>query len=149
MKTILHIWMDDEGELQAETEFQFPDRVKRPDLLLWENGLYLQLAQFLSKSKPEIRRAVMLLDDARRDARINYQELHPDIEARLTLWRRNMAKEKGIPPFIILNQKTLLAIADAAPTTMEALLEVPGVGVWILDQYGADILRIVRSDLEE
>ena len=149
MKTVLHIWKDDQQQLHASTDYYFPEKLRRPEILEWEDGLYLQLAEYLIESNRDVRKAITLLYNARTDARLHYQELHPDLEKALLQWRRDLANEKGIPAFIIMNQRTLLAIADAAPRTRSEMLDVPGVGVGIIDNYGDDILQIVKSTLPE
>ena len=149
MKTLLHIWEDDQKQLHAVTDYSIPEKTKRPAVLEWENGLYLQLAHFLADKPREIRRAVTLIHRAATDTRLHYRGLNPALEKALTKWRRNIAFEKGIPAFMILNQKTLLAIADAAPISANELLNVPGVGTVIVDRYGEDILHITQSIKEE
>ena len=50
---------------------------------------------------------------------------------------------------MILHQKTLLAIADLAPTTREELLCVKGFGKSKCDKYGDEILEVVRKGLKK
>jgi ATP-dependent DNA helicase RecQ len=63
----------------------------------------------------------------------------------LRRWRLDEARRRGIAPFIILHDRTLLAIAAAAPRTQDALLDVPGMGPGKLAEYGAAILAVVAS----
>ena len=62
-------------------------------------------------------------------------------------WRRQRAKSDAVPAYVILNNRTLDAIAGAAPTTLAELAAVPGIGPSRLDQYGADILGIVAAGI--
>jgi DNA helicase-2/ATP-dependent DNA helicase PcrA len=60
-------------------------------------------------------------------------------------WRRRVADETGMPPYIVFSDRTLVAVATTRPTTMGALARVSGVGPKKLDDYGADVIDIVRS----
>ena len=63
-------------------------------------------------------------------------------------WRREKYQKDNVPAYIILHQKTLLAIADLAPTTREELLTVKGFGKSKCDKYGAEILDVIRQGLK-
>jgi ATP-dependent exoDNAse (exonuclease V) alpha subunit len=67
----------------------------------------------------------------------------PALFAALRAWRRDMATEKSVPPYVIAHDKTLEAIATAKPANEQELLRVPGMGLKKVEIYGADILRIV------
>ena len=67
---------------------------------------------------------------------------HPDVAEDLVLWRRAKARELNVPPYFILHQKVLHAIADLKPSTREELTMVPGFGEKMFDKYGKDILEI-------
>ncbi len=68
------------------------------------------------------------------------------LEDRLRAWRKTEAANTGKPAFIVFGDKTLRALALAAPTTLSAMREVAGVGPEKLDRYGADVLATVRGD---
>ncbi len=70
---------------------------------------------------------------------------HPELVQALIDWRREKYQSENVPAYIILHQKTLLAIADIAPTTKEELLAVKGLGKSKCDKYGDEILEIVRK----
>lgn len=71
--------------------------------------------------------------------------LHPELVQALIDWRREKYQKDNVPAYIILHQKTLLAIADLAPTTKEELLTVKGFGKSKCDKYGDEILEIIRT----
>jgi len=60
-------------------------------------------------------------------------------------WRVELAKTKGVPPYVIFNDKTLATIATERPTDMVELLQISGVGEKKAGRYGDDIARIVRE----
>jgi len=47
-----------------------------------------------------------------------------------------------MPPFVVLHDKTLRAIAHARPTTPNQLQEISGMGPAKVDKYGPQILEI-------
>lgn len=73
---------------------------------------------------------------------------HPELIQALIDWRREKYQKDNVPAYIILHQKTLLAIADLAPTTREELLTVKGFGKSKCDKYGDEILDVIRQGLK-
>lgn len=74
--------------------------------------------------------------------------VHPELVQTLIDWRREKYQKDNVPAYIILHQKTLLAIADLAPTTKEELLTVKGFGKSKCDKYGDEILDVIRQSLK-
>ena len=65
---------------------------------------------------------------------------------RLRAWRRDRAAEQHVPPYVIFQDKTLLAIAQRPPVDLDALARVPGVGAGKLERYGSAVLGVVLGD---
>jgi ATP-dependent DNA helicase RecQ len=63
----------------------------------------------------------------------------------LRAWRRGVAQGQGVPAYVVADDRTLGGIAAARPGSIEALLEVPGMGRSRVERYGEDILRVVRE----
>ena len=61
----------------------------------------------------------------------------------LKQWRRNLAKEIGTPPYVILHDSTLDAICRRAPRTLAELCEVSGIGEKKAERFGEAILKII------
>ncbi|MCH3968789.1 MAG: ATP-dependent DNA helicase [Atopobiaceae bacterium] len=55
---------------------------------------------------------------------------------RLRALRKRLASEAGVPPYVVFSDATLHAMAAAAPTTADELLQVSGVGPIKLERYG-------------
>ena len=72
---------------------------------------------------------------------------HPELVQALIDWRKVKCQRDSVPAFMVLHQKTLLGIADTAPTTKEELLSVKGFGKAKYETYGEEILAIVRTFL--
>ncbi len=66
-----------------------------------------------------------------------------DIMTRLKEWRTEISYDMGVPAFMILNDRTLIDIAQKMPMTSGDLEEVHGLGPAKIMKYGEDILRII------
>jgi ATP-dependent DNA helicase RecQ len=60
-------------------------------------------------------------------------------------WRLGEAQRRGVPPFVILHDRTLGEIAAALPRTTSELLRIPGIGPAKLELYGDAILSVVAG----
>jgi superfamily II DNA helicase RecQ len=69
----------------------------------------------------------------------------PTVSAALKAWRTSKAKQEGKPPYIYLTDSLVEAIAGRRPTTLFELRALPGIGPKKLDEYGEDLLAIVRE----
>ena len=66
-------------------------------------------------------------------------ELEPGAEARfehLRGVRRELSKARGVPPYVIFPDRTLVAIANARPRTLDDFARLPGVGKKKLEDLG-------------
>ncbi|MFI8101955.1 ATP-dependent DNA helicase UvrD2 [Streptomyces sp. NPDC086023] len=61
---------------------------------------------------------------------------------RLRDWRAEQAKSLGQPAYCVFTDKTLMAIAEAAPSDGGELAMISGVGGRKLERFGADVLAI-------
>jgi len=60
-------------------------------------------------------------------------------------WRAAIAKEHGIPAYVVFHDATLAELARERPDTEEALSRISGVGTRKLERYGADLLKLLRA----
>jgi len=67
------------------------------------------------------------------------------LEQALKSWRTTVAKKLGMPPFVILHDRTLRAIAHARPTTPNQLQQISGMGPAKVDKYGDQILSVCNQ----
>lgn len=74
---------------------------------------------------------------------------HPKLVVRLRQWRTERADEDDVPPYRILHQKVLLRIARDLPGNETALESLHGVGPKTVEQYGDELLEIVRAYCRE
>jgi ATP-dependent DNA helicase RecQ len=75
-------------------------------------------------------------------------DLPPEAEPvfeRLRAWRTSVAKELGMPPYVIFHDATLRLIAAAPPSTLNELRQINGVGDTKLEKYGQAILDVLAD----
>ena len=61
----------------------------------------------------------------------------------LRAWRAGLAREQGVPAYVILHDKTLRELATRRPANLDDLLGVPGIGQAKADRYGEALLRLM------
>ena len=76
---------------------------------------------------------------------VDIANMDKDLFSRLKTWRNNLAKEKNVPAYVILSNKTLQYIAAELPTNDAQLLEINGIGQKKLDSFGEEILALVKG----
>lgn len=62
----------------------------------------------------------------------------------LKAWRREEAASRSAPAFVVLTDRTLYAIAAAAPRSLDELAGIPGIGPARLASFGADVLGVIK-----
>ncbi len=62
---------------------------------------------------------------------------------KLRAWRAQTAQEAGVPPYVVFQDRTLVAVAAAKPESVQALADLPGMGRVKLEKYGAALLAIL------
>ncbi|HYE30082.1 MAG TPA: DNA helicase RecQ [Methylomirabilota bacterium] len=67
----------------------------------------------------------------------------------LRTWRREVADDRGVPPYIILSDVTLRQIARFYPVTAEDLGHISGIGEKKLSDFGDDLLRAIKNFLQK
>jgi ATP-dependent exoDNAse (exonuclease V) alpha subunit len=69
----------------------------------------------------------------------------PELFEALRNWRFELAQSKEVPPYVIADNKSLEAVAAQKPASEKELLNVSGFGPKRVENYGADILKIVQE----
>jgi ATP-dependent DNA helicase RecQ len=59
--------------------------------------------------------------------------------------RTELAREQGVPPYVIFHDSTLLEILTHRPTTLDELAQVSGVGQAKLARYGESFLGVLKD----
>ncbi len=69
-------------------------------------------------------------------------------EALLTAlksWRREQARQQGVPPYVVFHDRTLVELAAQQPATLEALGRIGGIGTAKLTRYGEALLGVLSG----
>jgi DNA helicase II / ATP-dependent DNA helicase PcrA len=72
-------------------------------------------------------------------------DIDEDLLLRLKAWRLEVSKEQKVPAYVVFTDNTLVAIAELLPDDEKALVAIPGIGARKLEQYGPDVLALVRG----
>jgi DNA helicase-2/ATP-dependent DNA helicase PcrA len=64
---------------------------------------------------------------------------------KLRAWRLERARTEGVPPYVVFHDRVLHLIADAKPSSLGELSQIPGVGPAKLERYGPELLTLVES----
>jgi ATP-dependent DNA helicase RecQ len=67
-------------------------------------------------------------------------EVDPELREYLREWRRNMARQQGIPAFLIMHDTSLEELCRRLPRSLGELLNVTGFGNRKVEIYGAKLL---------
>lgn len=97
-----------------------------------------------------LRRETLSAGRATRMRRLSTADAHlaPDEQLRfeaLRAWRAEVAREHGVPAYVIFHDATLREIARGNPQSLEELSHVHGVGVRKLEAYGEALLECVAE----
>jgi ATP-dependent DNA helicase RecQ len=67
------------------------------------------------------------------------------LAAQLKAWRSGEAKRLGVPAYLVLNDRTLIRVANARPGTPNQLLAVDGIGPAKVEKFGQAILQLCST----
>jgi ATP-dependent DNA helicase RecQ len=65
---------------------------------------------------------------------------------RLRARRLELAREQGVPPYVIFHDATLIEMARRRPQSLAALAQIPGVGRSKLERYGEVFMAILTEE---
>jgi DNA helicase II / ATP-dependent DNA helicase PcrA len=72
-------------------------------------------------------------------------DVDEELLAQLKEWRLATSKHLSVPAYVVFTDNTLIAIAETLPTDDAALVAIPGIGARKLEQFGPDVLALVRQ----
>jgi ATP-dependent DNA helicase RecQ len=116
-------------------------------ILRGEQSLWLR-----RDAEPARRKAGRKSQSGEPSARGNNRPLEPFAGANDDpLWlalkakRIELAREQGVPPYVIFHDSTLLDMLKHRPTTLDEMSQVSGVGQAKLARYGEEFLNVLRK----
>ena len=66
---------------------------------------------------------------------------HDPVFETLRAWRRDRAKQLGVPPYVIFHDSTLRDVAARKPSSLNALSAIDGIGDTKLERHGESLLE--------
>jgi len=60
--------------------------------------------------------------------------------------RLQLAREQGVPPYVIFHDSTLLEMRDQRPVSLIEMARISGVGQGKLARYGDDFLKVIEDE---
>lgn len=73
-------------------------------------------------------------------------EADQELLGRLKGLRLRLAQDRGVPAYVVLHDRTLSAMAQQRPDTMEAFLALPGVGEKKAQTFGTAFLSLLNEE---
>ncbi len=65
--------------------------------------------------------------------------------AALKTWRREQARDQGVPPYVVFHDRTLVELAAVRPGSLRELGSVSGIGTAKLERYGTALLEVLAA----
>jgi len=73
---------------------------------------------------------------------------HDPLFEALRGWRRDRAKEQGVPPYVIFHDSTLREVAARKPASLRELSAIEGIGDTKLERHGESLLDALAKAME-
>jgi ATP-dependent DNA helicase RecQ len=73
---------------------------------------------------------------------------HDPLFEALRAWRRERAKEQGVPPYVIFHDSTLRDVAARRPASLSELSTIEGIGDTKLERHGESLLSALARAKE-
>lgn len=73
------------------------------------------------------------------------EELYENLRKK----RLELAKDEGVPPYVVFSDKTLKEMATERPINVDEMGEISGVGAVKLDKYGQTFIEVIEDFISE
>jgi ATP-dependent DNA helicase RecQ len=70
----------------------------------------------------------------------------PSLIGALRAWRSEVARQRGVPAYVVLHDSTIDGIAAARPATSAQLRNILGIGDKKLEHYGDELIALVKAN---
>jgi len=82
-------------------------------------------------------------------APVNAKAYDPKLFEMLKALRKQLAKERDLPPYVIFQDPSLEEMATTYPTTKDELAQVNGVGMGKVNKFGAPFIALITKYVED
>lgn len=96
---------------------------------------------WLRRDADPVKRKTQRGERKSRDTGSNDDPLWQALRAK----RMELAREQGVPPYVILHDSTLVEILNRRPLTLDEMAQIGGVGQAKLSKYGDAFLQVVED----
>lgn len=84
-----------------------------------------------------------------RAERSSWEGVDRELFDKLRAWRREIADERGLAPFMVCSDATLRELARHRPTSVDRLCEIHGIGQKKQSEYGEAVVELIKSHARE
>ncbi|MEU7790085.1 DNA helicase RecQ [Amycolatopsis sp. NPDC049159] len=102
--------------------------------------------QVMLRREPERAAAAKVRGTRKAAAAVDMPAEAAPLFERLRAWRAGVAKEQGVPAYVIFHDATLRQIATRKPSSLADLGTVSGVGENKLAKYGEGVLEVLTAE---
>ncbi len=100
----------------------------------------LRLRRDLPRKRAEVRRSLERSAGLNEAAAARFEALRAE--------RARLARQQGIPPYLVFHDTTLRAMAMERPATLADMRDLPGMGETKLQRYGDAFLAVLRENAQ-
>ena len=105
---------------------------------------YLNARAKATIEKPEIKREPKVTEE-----HVSTAIPNPKLYILIKNWRNNKADDANLPVYMIIQQKTLIALVTKLPVTCNDLKLIKGFGKKKIEQFGDEIVKIIKTYIED
>ena len=99
-----------------------------------------------AKAKKDVRKGITPGENEKN--RI-LQPFQNELWEKLRALRLEIAREQGVPSYVIFHDKTLKELMEVFPQSLEEMMDVSGIGQRKIEMYGEQFLRVLKGHEHE
>jgi ATP-dependent DNA helicase RecQ len=135
------------GLLEADAEGYGTLRLTAASRAVLSGGKQVRLREDARPERATRRRrdSKLVTGDPRHGGSLGIEAYEQPMWDQLRALRTQLAKQQGVPPYVVFHDATLLAMLRALPANEDELASVSGVGEAKLKRYGRDFLAVINA----
>ncbi|WEN14680.1 DNA helicase RecQ [Rhodanobacter sp. AS-Z3] len=135
------------GLLEADAEGYGTLRLTAASRAVLSGGQRVKLREDARPERATRRRrdSKLITGDPRSGGSLGIEAYEQPMWDELRALRTQLARQQGVPPYVVFHDATLLAMLRALPANEDELASVSGVGEAKLKRYGRDFLAVINA----
>ncbi|MCY1666778.1 DNA helicase RecQ [Rhizobium sp. SL86] len=97
------------------------------------------------KDRPTTGKASRRTSPSSANAKAGLEGADLELFQALRAVRTEIAKDLGVPPYVVFADTTLVALATERPSDTDEMLDIPGIGPSKLERFGEAFLEVILS----